>query len=409
VQTFDESVATGVIPKGMIVDELHILGMVHYAARVLGQLWGGLVSKPDGFLFMITTQSDRPPAGVFKAELNLARAIRDGRITGPAAVTLPVLYEFPEEFQADKDQPWRDSACWPMVLPNLGRSVQLDLLQEQYAEAAEKGDVELARWASQHLNIEIGIGMHADGWRGAELWEQSAEPGLTLDAVLERSEVVVVGIDGGGLDDLFGLAVLGREKDTGNWLGWFHAYAAASVLELRKDVAPALQDFVAAGDLTLFTRGQELTDAVLWVLGDIRASGKLPESDAIGIDPQTIGVVIDALAAADFALDNAETGKRGLQVLVPQGWALSSAVWSIEFKLYDGAMIHSGSGLMNWCVGNAKVEQRGNAVFVSKAVSGKAKIDPLVALFNAAKLMERNPQAATIHVSPYASRPMVIV
>jgi phage terminase large subunit-like protein len=50
VQTFDESVATGVIPKGMFVDELHILGKVHYAERVLGQLWGGLVSKPDGFL-----------------------------------------------------------------------------------------------------------------------------------------------------------------------------------------------------------------------------------------------------------------------------------------------------------------------------------------------------------------------
>ncbi len=395
VQTFDESVATGVIPKGMIVDELHILGKVHYAARVLGQLWGGLVSKPGGFLFMITTQSDQPPAGVFKAELQLARGIRDGTITGPGATTLPILYEFPAEFQADKERKWADSTVWPMVLPNLGRSVQLDLLEEQYAEAAEKGDDELARWASQHLNIEIGIGLHADGWRGADLWAQGAvETGLSLDEVLERSEVVVAGIDGGGLDDLFGLCVLGRERDTGKWLAWFHAYAAEIVLERRKDIATRLKEFAAQGDLTFFAKGHELTAAVLAVLKQVREAKKFPEEDAIGVDPQTIGVVIDALAADGFSLDDEKTGKRGMQVQVPQGWALSSAVWSIEFKLFDGNMIHGGSELMNWCVGNAKVEQRGNAVFVSKAVSGKAKIDPLVALFNAAKLMERGPVAA---------------
>jgi phage terminase large subunit-like protein len=47
---------------------------------------------------------------------------------------------------------------------------------------------------------------------------------------------------------------------------------------------------------------------------------------------------------------------------------------------------------MAWCVGNAKVEPKGNAILITKQASGTAKIDPLMALLNAAELMGRNPE-----------------
>jgi phage terminase large subunit-like protein len=50
---------------------------------------------------------------------------------------------------------------------------------------------------------------------------------------------------------------------------------------------------------------------------------------------------------------------------------------------------------MAWAAGNAKVEPRGNAIVITKQASGTAKIDPLMAFFNAVALMSMNPEAAS--------------
>jgi phage terminase large subunit-like protein len=68
----------------------------------------------------------------------------------------------------------------------------------------------------------------------------------------------------------------------------------------------------------------------------------------------------------------------------------------LERKLSDGMFWHPGQLLMAWVLGNAKIEQRGNSVMVTKQISGRAKIDPLIALFQAAILMSWNPSAGML-------------
>jgi phage terminase large subunit-like protein len=379
IMTFDPSVLTGQKPAGILIDELHVVAKMAKAASALRQLRGGMMATPEAFMAFITTQSEEAPAGVFRTELRRARAIRDGRMTGDM---LPVLYEFPEAMQRDKSA-WTDPKNWPMVTPNLGRSITIDRLVQGFQTAKDLSEDEVRVWASQHLNVEVGVALMTDALPGAEFWERQAEPVLTLESLLARCEVVCVGVDGGGLDDLLGLAVLGREKGTRNWLLWLRAWAHPIVLQRRKEEAPRLLDFAAEGDLRIVDRIGDDVDEVVETIATIDAAGLL---SAVGLDPAGVGAIVDALA---------EKGIEGDRVVgISQGWRLNGAIKTFGRKLADGTLVHSDQPMAAWCVGNAKAEPKGNALTVTKQTSGSAKIDPLMAALNAVDLMSRNPAAA---------------
>lgn len=383
IKTFDTKVVTGSKPVFVLLDELHLMGSMNGAGKVITQLRGGRIANPESVLVIITTQSDEPPTGPFKSELSYARRVRDGEVKDGR--TLPLLYEFPASMQADKSKPWADPKTWHMVLPNLGRSITLDSLARDYLAALEKGDEEEQRWTSQHLNLEIGLALHGDRWAGADYWPGAVEKVLSFEEILRRSEVVVAGADGGGLDDLFGLGVIGRDKDTKQWLSWCRAWAHERVLERRQDIAEQLRSFKEDGDLVIVDDGTVPATEAAAYIARIKAAGLLPEKYGVGVDPYAIMDLIDALDAAEI------TGE--MIASIKQGTALSPASWGVEIKLSKRTLVHADQPMMDWCVGNARAEQRGNAVLITKQTAGKAKIDPLVALFNAAMLMSRNPTA----------------
>lgn len=386
IMTFDPATLTGQKCAGVLIDELHVVAKMNKAASAIRQLRGGMLPFPEAFMAFITTQSEEAPSGVFRAELLKARAIRDGTRDG---AMLPVLYEFPKAMQKDAAA-WRNPKNWPMVIPNAGRSITVGRLVQEFDAAQSTGEEELRAWASQHLNIEIGLALHSDRWAGADYWEQQARPAFTLDELLKRCEVVDVGIDGGGLDDLLGLAVVGRDAATRDWLLWTHAWAHPSVLERRKSEAERFRDFARDKNLTLVG---EIGDDVAEVAALVKRVQDSQKLDRVGVDPAGIGAILDALVEAKVQMRVAgPDGKEFDRIVgISQGWKMSGAIKTTERKLAEGGLIHGGQPMMNWCVGNAKVEPRGNAVIITKQAAGSAKIDPLMAAFNAITLMALNP------------------
>lgn len=381
----DSNTVGGKKSVGTLIDELWLFGKRHDAENMLREAVGGLASRPEGFILYLTTQSDEPPAGVFRQKLQYARQVRDGLIIDPRFV--PVIFEFPEDIL--KDDGHLDPANFPMVNPNIGRSVDEEFLVRELGKAQEAGEESLRGFLAKHLNVEIGLALRSDRWAGADFWEAQGAKRVTLETLLERCEVIDIGIDGGGLDDLLGLALIGRDKETKEWLCWTHAWAHPSVLKRRKEVAPAIQDFAKAGHLTLVKRiGTDVED-VADICERIHDAELL---DKIGVDPVGIGAILDALEDRGIPCDQSDP-KTCKVVGVSQGWKLGGAIKTVERKLAEGTLWHGGQPLMAWCVGNARVEPRANSILITKQASGSAKIDPLMALLNAATLMALNPAA----------------
>lgn len=373
----DAETVSGKKAVGVLVDELWLFGKQARAKSMLMEATGGLVSRPEGFVIYLSTQSDEPPTGVFAEKLDYFRKVRDGKISDPRS--LPVLYEFPPAMLEAKA--YTDPANFHVTNPNLGVSVDEEWLQDELRKAVEGGDQSRNIFFAKHLNVEIGQNLRADAWAGAPHWASAAR-GITLDDILAQCDVVTVGIDGGGLDDLYAVGVIGRDRETRRWLAWGKAWCHRVVLERRKSEASRLRDFANDGDLVIIDQFGEDIAGTVDILQQIDAAGLLA---TIGLDPMGVGEIVDAIEAAGL-------GGEGRVVGVSQGYKLQGAIKTLERKVSDGTFVHCGSRLLAWAVGNAKTELKGNSVLMTKQASGVGKIDPLMAIFDAAALMAMNPE-----------------
>lgn len=418
----DAKTSSGKKAAFVLIEELWLFGKQAGASSMLQEATGGLISRPEGFVIYITTQSDEPPAGVFKEKLNYFRDVRDGKIDDPRS--LPVLYEFPEQMIEDKA--YLDPANFYVTNPNMGRSVSQDWLERKLAKVQsgddEDGDT-IQSFLAKHLNVEIGMRHRANRWEGAPLWIGGTHQSLAalphLDAfkdIIRRSECVCVGIDGGGLDDLFGFSILGREPGEievwievdgakrrvfmKRWLSWSHAWCDEDVLRIRKKIAPKLLDLKASGGLSIVGDGLSDMGEIVERIHQVKQANKL---GGVAVDPAGIGDLIDALSEIDVTMEN------GLLIGAPQGIGMMNALKTTGRRLKSGLFKHSGGPLMEWCVSNLKIEPTATAIRATKQTAGDAKVDPAMAMFNAVSLMSRNPEPFKIEsLNDFLSNPVMV-
>ncbi|MGP9517686.1 terminase large subunit [Psychrobacter sp. AOP7-C1-14] len=378
----------------VLIDELWLFGKRANAASMLREATGGLASRPEGFVVYLSTMPDEQPAGIFKQKLDYARAVRDGKVVDPQFLGL--LYEFPQKYI--DDELYLNPDNWYITNPNLGASVSVKFLEREFKKAEDEGKEELQDFTAKHLNVQIGISLRANRWAAAEFWAAAKAPKpFTLDELIEASEVITVGIDGGGLDDLLGFAAIGRlptvlREYTDNitnqkvqvkpWWVWTRAWCHTIALERRMSIAPMLKGFEKDGDLIIVKNIGDESEQVAQLCKQIHDSGKL---DSIGLDPLGIGTLIEELTAVEIPEDKL--------IGVSQGFKMAGYIKTSENKIARKHLIHADQDMMAWCVGNSRTVVRGSGTMISKAESGTAKIDPVIGMLNGVALMSLNPEA----------------
>ena len=320
MKTFDLDILTGPRPAGVLLDELHLLGKNAHAQKVIRQLRGGRQATPEGFLIILTTQSDEEPAGVFKEELMTARAVRDGKASG---VMLPVLYEFPDELVQPPapgcDPTWFDPKYWSMVLPNLGR---VFFASTALVKALRHGANERRR---RDPCMGVATFEHRDrGYRFGPIDGPVPIIGIVArtrrsisDKIMRLCDMCVVGIDGGGLDRSFSdwlLCWAARPRRNAGCIGG-HAWAHRSVLDRRKDIASRLMDFEKDGDLTIVDRVGQDVQEVADIVQRLEDRRLLPwEKNAVGVDQIGILEIVEELCMRNIIPERISG--------VPQGFRL---------------------------------------------------------------------------------------
>jgi phage terminase large subunit-like protein len=374
----------------VLVEELWLFGKKAGAEAMLREATGGLVSRPGGLRHLSDDAQRRAAGGRVQVEARICP--RRSRRRDPDPAFLPVLYEWPggddrgeayldpEEFLHHQPEPRADRSALAWLAGGAGEG----------AARRRRGAADLPRQASQRRDRASAAARPLARRRflGAGGRPQSD---ADLETLLARCEVVVIGGDGGGLDDLYGLCVAGREKGTDRWLYWFKAWCWPEVLERRKQIAPLLKRFRSrrrpghlrrsAVDLDGEYGCRRTSRRSSRSSSQVKASGLLPEKAGIGLDAAMATDLIDALDAAGIG-----RGRRWSRS--GRAYRLMSAIVGLARKLKFGGAVHSGSRMMAWCVGNAKEEQGRQSVMINKYAAGAAKIDPLMAAFNATKLLE---------------------
>lgn len=377
----------------VLFDEVWLFGKRANASSMVREATGGLASRPEGFVIYLSTMADEQPAGIFKQKLDYARGVRDGKIIDPQFLGL--LYEFPKKYI--DDELYLNPDNWYITNPNLGASVSVKFLEREFKKATDEGKDELQDFTAKHLNVQIGISLRANRWAAVEFWEAAAAPvPFTLEELIEASEVITIGIDGGGLDDLLGFAAVGRlpivlreyedsitkqKVQIKPWWVWTRAWCHKIALERRQSIAPTLEGFAKDGDLIIVENIGDETEQVAQLCKQVEDSGKLNQ---IGLDPLGIGTLIEELDAVEIPSDKI--------IGVSQGFKMSGYIKTSEIKIAKKQLIHASQPMMTWSVGNARTVVRGSGTMISKAESGTAKIDPVIGMLNAVALMSLNPE-----------------
>jgi phage terminase large subunit-like protein len=344
----DAKTEDGLNPHGIIIDEYH----AHPNDELYGVLKSATGARSQPLLSIITTAGFNrlgPCAQLRKACVGLL----EGQYQDDAYFTII--------FALDKDEDeWGDETTWQKANPNLGVSVGLDYLREQY-RAAERTPSLQVNFKTKHLNLWTDA---SEVWLPHELWMQGAQ-GTPLGELVGRK--CFGGLDLASVRDITAQVFLfPKEGGAFDVLPFFWVPEDTIDERTKKDGVPYRQ-WVDEGYI-LATPGN-VTD-----YNFIKAQ-VLEFCETYQVQM----IEFDRYNSSQLVIDLTEEGVP-MQPFGQGFLSMSAPTKELEKLVLEGKIHHYGNPVLAWMCGNVEIKRDpASNIKIDKGKS-KEKVDGMVGL-----------------------------
>ena len=358
---------SGLNPSVVVKDELHEFREFHRDLLNTMDTGGGSRCQP---LDIVTTTAGDTESYIWREVYDYFRSVVLGQVQDESV--------FMWCFEVDAQDDPLDEANWPKANPNLGVSVRIEFLRDEVAKARSSA-VALNTFTRYYANRAVSSTEQAFDM---DLWDKCE--GELSD--WKTADVVTVGADLGGRDDLAGRGSVARfidgtDEETGLPL---YRYEIRSQGYIAEDGQRDLTQQPFAGwcyENKLIKSKYPISD----LRDDLIAECRAEYVEQVAFDPS---------GAQQFA---EELEAEGLKpIAVAQSTAMfNEPIGEFLQAIRDGRLRHNGDPVLRWCANNSVIiRDRQDRWMFDKRASAE-KIDLIVAVVMAFRLASLAPQRIT--------------
>lgn len=346
----------GLNPSMVVVDELHAFRGEGKQVEFLDTMKTGSGARVQP-LFLITTTAGSTSSLLWLQEYGYATRVARSEIKDDTYFSLS--YELDEEDDA------LDPDNWIKANPCLGVTLTKKFLEDQARPAAESDDA-LRTFTRYHGNRVVSS---TSGAFNMDHWKEAVGD-IVHETWRLEADCIGCGVDLGGRNDLAAWGAVARfttgdQDDEGNPVYRYEGFARAYISDKapRDLKAEPFPEFVESGHLRV------CKNPIAELERDLLEFAKRVGAEEVAFDPY------QAQRTSEFFADHGMT-----PVSMPQTTMhFNAPIEEIRACLAENRLIHESSDLLQWCVGNAVVdEDRQQRLMLCKRESSE-KIDPAVA------------------------------
>lgn len=346
----DEDSTDGLNPHGVGCDEIHAWKSEEFLGKL--ETAGGARTQP--LRFMITTAGTQTST-LYLSEHAYAASVVNGTYDDDSWFVFISCADDPEK--------WDQEEQWILANPNVGVTVSLDFLRDEYRRA-RVSPTKQSMFKRMYLGI---ITSSAEAW----LMRETLDAQASTEGPPEAGRTFVGGLDLSSIRDLTAFIQWFQDDDGDGGEIVARFYMPRENLQARVDEDRVPYDVWADEGWITLTDGR--TVDYEYIIRDIEEQCEVYSARSFGIDPWNGQQVRTALENAGF-----------LVVKVPQSHIrLDSCVNEGERLLQNGRVRGFHNPVLRWMFLNAVVNMNAHKLRKLDKLSSPEKIDGAVAWLNA--------------------------